>query len=125
MLTRFCNVPDSEVHVCPSVGWSLDFVDPQTMLDPTFNGENIVPSQNSNWPEVDDPELNKQIDDAKLVTDPDERAQAWADVNHSIMERALSIPYMWDYQSVVISPNMRGVQSGYSTTWDWNFTSVR
>jgi len=41
------------------------------------------------------------------------------------LERALSIPYMWDYQSVVISPNMRGVQSGYSTTWDWNFTSVR
>ena len=38
MLTRFCNVPDSEVNVCPSVGWSLDFADPQTMLDPTFNG---------------------------------------------------------------------------------------
>ncbi|MET0770456.1 MAG: ABC transporter substrate-binding protein [Solirubrobacteraceae bacterium] len=125
MLTRFCNVPDSEVNVCPSVGWSLDFADPQTMLDPTFNGENIIPSQNSNWPEVDDPQLNDEIDSAKLVTEPAERAQAWADVNHSIMERALSIPYMWDYQSVVISPNMRGVQSGYSTTWDWNFTSVR
>ena len=125
MLTRFCNVPDSEVNVCPSVGWSLDFADPQTMLDPTFNGENIIPSQNSNWPEVDDPQLNDEIDAAKLVTEPAERAQAWADVNHSIMERALSIPYMWDYQSVVISPNMRGVQSGYSTTWDWNFTSVR
>ena len=65
MLTRFCNVPDSEVNVCPSVGWSLDFVDPQTLLDPTFNGENIIPSQNSNWPEVDDPELNRQIDDAE------------------------------------------------------------
>ena len=58
MLTRFCNVPDSEVNVCPSVGWSLDFADPQTMLDPTFNGNNIIPSQNSNWPEVDDPQLN-------------------------------------------------------------------
>jgi peptide/nickel transport system substrate-binding protein len=125
MFTKFCNVPDSEVNVCPSVGWAQDFADPQTMLDPTFNGENIIPSQNSNWPEVDDPRLNDEIDSAKLVTEPAERAQAWADVNHSIMERALSIPYMWDYQSVVISPNMRGVQSGYSTTWDWNFTSVR
>jgi peptide/nickel transport system substrate-binding protein len=125
MLTRFCNVPDSDVNVCPSVGWSLDFADPQTMLDPTFNGNNIIPSQNSNWPEVDEPQLNDEIEAAKLVTEPAERAQAWADVNHSIMERALSIPYMWDYQSVVISPNMRGVQSGYSTTWDWNFTSVR
>ena len=79
MLTRFCNVPDSEVNVCPSVGWSLDFADPQTMLDPTFNGNNIIPSQNSNWPEVDDPQINEEIDAAKLVTEPAERAQAWAE----------------------------------------------
>ena len=118
MFTKFCNVPASEVNVCPSVGWSKDFSDPQTMLDPTFNGENIIPSQNSNWPELDDPEINKAIDDAKLVTDPAERAQAWADVNKMIMEQAPAIPYMWDYQAVVASPNMRGVQNGYSTTWD-------
>ena len=125
MITRFCNVPDSEVHVCPSVGWSQDFADPQTMLDPTFNGNNIIPTQNSNWPELDVPEINDKIEAAKLVTDPAERAQAWADVNHDIMAEAPSIPYMWDYQSVVASPNVRGVQSGYSTTWDWNFTSLR
>jgi hypothetical protein len=46
-------------------------------------------------------------------------------VNHDIMAQAPSIPYMWDYQAVVASPNVRGVQSGYSTTWDWNFTSLR
>ena len=125
MFTKFCNVPDSEVNVCPSVGWSKDFSDPQTMLDPTFNGENIIPSQNSNWPELDVPELNKKIDAAKLVTDPAERATAWADVNHDIMAQAPSIPYMWDYQSVVASPNVRGVQNAYSTTWDWTFTSIR
>jgi peptide/nickel transport system substrate-binding protein len=125
MFTKFCNVPDSEAHVCPSVGWSQDFADPQTMLDPTFNGENIIPSQNSNWPEMDVPEINQQINEAKLVTDPDERATAWAAVNKAIMEQAPTIPYMWDYQTVVASPNVRGVQSGYSTTWDWNFTSLR
>jgi peptide/nickel transport system substrate-binding protein len=125
MFTKFCNVPKSEVNVCPSVGWAQDFADPQTMLDPTFNGENIIPSQNSNWPELNVPEVNKEIDDAKLVTDPAERATAWAKVNHDIMAQAPSIPYMWDYQAVVNSPNVRGVQNGYSTTWDWNFTSLR
>jgi peptide/nickel transport system substrate-binding protein len=125
MFTKFCNVPASEVNVCPSVGWLQDFSDPQTMLDPTFNGENIIESQNSNWPELDVPELNKAIDDAKLVTDPAERAQAWADVNKMITDQAPAIPYMWDYQAIAISPNMRGVQNGYSTTWDWNFTSVK
>ena len=125
MFTKFCNVPDSEVTVCPSVGWAQDFADPQTMLDPTFNGENIIPTGNSNWPEMDVPEVNKAIDDAKLVTEPAERATAWAAVNKMIMEQAPSIPYMWDYQAVVASPNVRGVQSGYSTTWDWSFTSLR
>jgi peptide/nickel transport system substrate-binding protein len=125
MFTKFCNVPDSEVTVCPSVGWAQDFADPQTMLDPTFNGENIIPTGNSNWPEMDVPEVNKMINDAKLITEPAERATAWADVNKAIMEQAPSIPYMWDYQAVVASPNVRGVQSGYSTTWDWSFTSIR
>jgi peptide/nickel transport system substrate-binding protein len=125
MFTKFCNVPKSEVNVCPSVGWSKDFADPQTMLDPTFNGENIVETQNSNWPELDNPEVNKAIDDAKLLTDPAERAQGWADVNKMIMDQASTIPYMWDYQAVAISPNMRGVQNQYSTTWDWTFTSVK
>jgi peptide/nickel transport system substrate-binding protein len=125
MFTKFCNVPDSEVNVCPSVGWLQDFADPQTMLDPTFNGENIIPSQNSNWPELDVPALNKQIDEAKLVTDPAERAKAWAAVNKAIVDQASAIPYMWDYQSLAISPNMRGVQNGYSTIWDFNFTSLK
>ena len=74
MFTKFCNVPKSEVHVCPSVGWAQDFADPQTMLDPTFNGDNILETGNSNWPELDVPELNDQINAAKLVTDPAERA---------------------------------------------------
>ena len=42
-----------------------------------------------------------------------------------IMEQAPSIPYMWDYQALAASPNVRGVQNGYSTTYDWNFTSLR
>ena len=125
MFTKFCNVPASDVNVCPSTGWSKDFADPQTLIDPTFNGANIVPTQNSNWPELDVPEVNKAIDDAKLVTDPAERAQAWADANKLVVEQAPVIPYMWDYQSVAISPNMRGVQNEYSTTWDWTFTSVK
>jgi peptide/nickel transport system substrate-binding protein len=125
MLTKFCNVPRSEVSVCPSVGWLQDFPDPQTMLDVTFNGENIVQTQNSNWAELDVPSLNKEMDKARLVTDPAERAQAWAKVNHDIVAQAPGLPYVWDYQVVATSPNVRGVQNKYSTTWDWNFTSIK
>jgi peptide/nickel transport system substrate-binding protein len=125
MQTKFCQVPKSEVNVCPSFGWLQDFADPQTMLDPTFNGNNILPAGNQNWSELDEPALNDEIEKAQLVTEPAERAKTWANVNHDIMAQAPAIPYMWDYQAVVASPNVRGVQNGYSTTWDWNFTSLR
>jgi peptide/nickel transport system substrate-binding protein len=48
--------------------------DPQTMLDPTFNGANIRATGNANWPELDDAKLNRAIERAKLVNEPHERA---------------------------------------------------
>jgi peptide/nickel transport system substrate-binding protein len=125
MYTKFCNVSDADVHVCPSVGWAQDFADPQTMLDPTFNGANIIESGNTNWPELDVPEVNDAIEAAKLETEPDARAQAWADVNKMVVDQAPAISYMWDYQTAAVSPNVRGVQNDYSTVWDLNFTSLR
>jgi peptide/nickel transport system substrate-binding protein len=125
MLTRFCQVSDAEVNVCPSYGWAQDFFDPQTVLDPTFNGNLILEAGNVNWAELDDPGVTAAIEKAKATTDPDARADAFAAANKLIVAQAPAIPYMWDYQAVVASPNVRGVQNGYSTTWDWNFTSIR
>jgi peptide/nickel transport system substrate-binding protein len=125
MLTKFCQVPGSEVNVCPSFGWAQDFFDPQTVIDPIFNGENILKVSNSNWSELDDAGVNAAIDKAKETVEPDRRAQAFAEANKKIVALAPAIPYMWDYQSLVASPNVRGVQNGYSTTWDYDFTSLR
>lgn len=125
MFTKFCNVPDSDVNVCPSVGWSQDFADPQTMIDPTFNGNSIKATQNSNWPELDVPEVNDLIEAAKIENEPAARAEKWAAANKAVVAQAPAITYMWDYQALAASPNVRGVQNGYSTTWDLNFTSLR
>ena len=35
------------------------------MLDPTFNGANILPENNSNWPQLNDPAINTAIDKAE------------------------------------------------------------
>ena len=64
MYTRYCNTPSAKVAVCPNVGWIKDFSDGQTMLDPTFNGKNILPQGNSNWPELNVPAINKAMDKA-------------------------------------------------------------
>ena len=125
MLTKFCQVPSSEVNVCPSFGWAQDFFDPQTVIDPNFDGKLILKVSNVNWSELDDPSVNAAIDKAKETVEPDARAQAWAEANKQIVAQAAAIPYMWDYQSAVVSPNVRGVQNKYCTTWDYNFTSLR
>ena len=125
MFTKFCGVPKEKVNVCPSVGWLQDFADPQTMIDPTFNGDNILQVGNNNWPQLNVPAVNEKINQSKLVVDPAERAKAWADANHAVVDQAPAIPYMWDYQAIIASPNVRGVQNGYSTWWDLNFSSLR
>src|SRR4051794_14797983 len=66
MYAKFCGVPKSKTEVCPSVGWLKDFADPQSMLDPTFNGKNIVPTNNSNWPQLNDPKINQAMTKAEV-----------------------------------------------------------
>jgi peptide/nickel transport system substrate-binding protein len=125
MFTKFCNRPSADVHVCPSVGWLKDFADAQPMLDPTFNGENIVPANNSNWPQLDVEELNKKMNDAKTLVDSDERAEAWADINRNIVEQAPGIPYIWDNQASAFAKNVQFVQSKFSTLADLSHTSIK
>ena len=41
VMTKFCGSPSAEVSVCPNIGWTRDFADGQTFLDPTFSGASI------------------------------------------------------------------------------------
>jgi peptide/nickel transport system substrate-binding protein len=124
MYTKFCNVPETEPEVCPNVGWIKDFQDPQSILQITFNGEAIVPSNNSNWPLLDVPEVNKAIDQAVYVDDPDARAEAWGKIDDQIMEQAPAIPWVWDNQANIESGNVAGVINQFNANWDLSYTSL-
>jgi peptide/nickel transport system substrate-binding protein len=125
MYTRFCNVPSANVAICPNVSWGKDFSDAQTILDPTFNGKNIVPQGNSNWPELDVPEINQAMDKAELLTDPDERAQAWAKIDEMVTEQAPAVAWLWDKQALLRSPNVNGAVSKFNSMWDLAWTSLK
>lgn len=125
MYTKFCSVPENAPHVCPNVGWLKDFNDGQSMLDPTFNGDNVVPENNSNWPQLDVPEINDAINEAKLIDDLDERNQAWADVDTMITEQAAAIPFIWDDQANIQSADVAGVINKFNANWDLAFTSLK
>jgi peptide/nickel transport system substrate-binding protein len=125
MYSKYCGIPKSKTEVCPSTGWLKDFADPQTMLDPTFNGKNIVASNNSNWPQLDVPEINKAMDTAETVVGDDKRAQAWADIDKMVMEQAAAITWQWDKPYLVRSANVNPVLNKANAAWDLSSISLK
>jgi peptide/nickel transport system substrate-binding protein len=125
MYSKYCGVPSSKTPICATVGWLRDFADPQTMIDPVFNGKNIVPANNVNWPQLDDPKLNKAMDDAELLIEPAERAQAWAKIDKQVTATAGPIPWMWDKTVLVKSTNVKAVINKWNAAWDIAHTSVK
>jgi peptide/nickel transport system substrate-binding protein len=124
MYTRYCNTPSAKVAICPNVGWLKDFNDPQTMLNPTFNGKNILEQGNSNWSELDVPEINKAMDAAELLP-LEERAAAWAEIDKQVTAQAPAIPWIWDKQPLIQSANVNGVASESNAQWELAWTSLK
>jgi peptide/nickel transport system substrate-binding protein len=103
MYTKFCNVPKQEPNICPNVGWLPDFHEPQTILDPTFNGKNIVPVNNSNWPLLNDQSINSAMDKAQTILDPTQRFEAWGKIDDQVTQTAAAIPWLWEDFPTVFS----------------------
>jgi peptide/nickel transport system substrate-binding protein len=103
MYTKFCNVPKNEPNICPNVGWLPDFHEPQAILDVPFNGKNIVPVNNSNWPLLNDPSINAAMDKAERILDPAQRYEAWGKIDDQVAETASAIPWLWENYPTVFS----------------------
>src|SRR4051794_29453341 len=124
MYSKFCSVPKSMPEVCPSVGWLKDFPDPQSMLDPTFNGKAINASNNSNWPQLNDPKINKAIAKAEVLIDPAARAKAWAQIDKMVTGTAGAIPWTWDKPPLIKSTDVKAVINKANAAWDMSYTSL-
>ncbi|MGZ4171438.1 MAG: ABC transporter substrate-binding protein [Solirubrobacteraceae bacterium] len=126
MYAKYCGVPKQNIDVCPTVGWLRDFADPLSVLYVPFYGPSITPTNNSNWSQVNDPEINAAMQKAALVTDPTTRAQAWANVDKMLVDKAVAIPEDFDNQANVESKDVAGVNALWNDgTWDVNFTSLK
>lgn len=122
--TNFCSTPAKKVGIC-FVGFGPDTPDPYSMLVLPFDGRSIRPEGNLNISQLNDPAVNKAIDEATAETDGQARLEDWAKVNEMILGQAPAIPYLWAKQALVSSANVVMVPSGYTTLPDLNFTSVR
>jgi peptide/nickel transport system substrate-binding protein len=125
LYSKFCGVPKQTPHMCVGIGWLKDFQDAQSMLQPTFDGRQIKPAGNVNWSQLNDPAINKALDEASTLPIGDERNQAFADVNKMIVEQAPALLTTWDDNFQQQSANVAGVMNGYTTAWDLSFTSLK
>jgi peptide/nickel transport system substrate-binding protein len=123
--TKFCGLPAAKVAICPNFSFTRDYNDPQGLLDPVFNGRNIMAANNANWSQLDDPRLNRAMDTAGRLPAGPARDRAWGEVDRMATEQAPGIPFLWDVVPTVEAADVRGVVNGYSTSWDLSFTSLK
>jgi peptide/nickel transport system substrate-binding protein len=126
MYTRFCNVPANEPNICPNVGWLPDFHDPQTVLDVTFNGKNITSANNSNWPLLNNPSLNAEMNRAELLLNPAARAKAWGRIDEQVTQSAAAVPWLWENWPSLTSKHVGGAPERWNGgSPDVTFMSVK
>jgi peptide/nickel transport system substrate-binding protein len=126
MYGKYCGVPKQEIDACPNVGWIRDWADPQTLLDPTFAGYNIVQTNNSNWGQVNDPQINAAMRAAEKTVGESARTTAWANVDKLLVSKAVAIPWVFDIQGNIRSKDVRGINDLWNIgSWDYNFTSLQ
>jgi peptide/nickel transport system substrate-binding protein len=125
MQSKFCSVPTAAVAICPNLGWAKDFFDAQSMLDPVFNGKNIVPSGNVNMAQANDPAINALLDRAVSITDSSQRAEIYGRLDRQITGQVFVITWLWDNQVDFASKDVRGVASKFNASWDLTFSSLK
>lgn len=122
MLSKYCSVPKAAVAICPTLGWGPDFPDAQSMIDPVFNGKNIVASGNTNIAQANDPKLNALMNAAEKLTDPTARSSAWGAIDKQVTGQAFVVPWLWDNEVGFQSKDVNGVQWAFNSE-DWDLTA--
>ncbi|MBE3074113.1 MAG: ABC transporter substrate-binding protein [Actinobacteria bacterium] len=123
--TQFYGIPDKNVAIGTSAGWCKDYNDAFTFLDPLFSGDNILPSGNQNYAELDDPAVNDAISTASKTPFGPERDTAWEEANRLATESGAWVPWTWDNETIIYSENL--VNPIYNTFFshiDWVVVGV-
>jgi peptide/nickel transport system substrate-binding protein len=120
-----CSRPTGRYHICGG-GFVRDFPDAETILSPLFNGEAIIPQNNSNISLFNNASINRAMQDAQALTDPGARANAWAAIDRRITALAPAIALKWPNAISIRSADVAGVVSHtFPGFWDVSFTSLR
>jgi peptide/nickel transport system substrate-binding protein len=125
--SKFCNVVSQlkSIDVCANYGWLPDFADPYAMLNATFNGESIVPVNNSNASLFDNKTINADMDKAAQIADDADRAKAWGLIDRKLVDNVAAVPWFWDNTPNIRSKDVHGVIAQWNAAWDLAYMSLQ
>jgi peptide/nickel transport system substrate-binding protein len=87
--------------------WGADWPGPFTMFYLLFDGNQISDPGNHNYAELNDPEINKMIQDAAQNPDRDAALKQWGEVDRAVVESAAVVPYLHDKALVLHSERLK------------------
>ena len=95
------------------------------MLDPTFNGKNIIPANNSNWPSSTTRRSTRRWTRPRRSSTRASGADAWGNIDEMVTAAAPGILWLWDKGPSLESKNVNGVLNQENASWDLAFTSLK
>ncbi|MFC8798743.1 ABC transporter substrate-binding protein [Promicromonospora sp. NPDC057138] len=102
----------SQQHDAAITGWCPDWASSAaTFLPPLFDGRNIYEKGNGNLAQINDPEINKRIDEIGAMTDIEAANKQWGDLDEQILKLAPVVPLMVAKGVMLPGENVTGLFS--------------
>jgi peptide/nickel transport system substrate-binding protein len=102
------NVAKNKIGLADA-GWGPDFPTGYGFYYAIVDGRAIKAQGNSNYSELNDPVINKLIDDSLVATDRAAFDKAYQDVDKQLMEDASMVPFVFDRSLTVQSERLKNV----------------
>jgi peptide/nickel transport system substrate-binding protein len=77
------------------MAWAADWPTGYGFLDQVVDGATIKASGNTNLSELNDPDVNKMLNDAIANTDSSARTAAWGKIDKAVMDQAVIVPMLY------------------------------
>lgn len=90
-------------------GWGPDWPNASTVIPPLFDGRQIKPEGNQNFCELNDPAINKRMDEALAETDLAKQGEIWAELDMTISKTGCIIPFTVDKSVYVVGSKVKNL----------------
>ncbi|MFD0386112.1 ABC transporter substrate-binding protein [Streptomyces stramineus] len=105
-------------------GWGADFPSGQGFLQPVADGRFIQESGNQNYPELNDPEINKLFDQGIAETDPEKAGKIFQEANKKVTEGAWYLPFTYEKNIIWRSSRLTNVYTADSYNGRYDYSSI-